>query len=125
MAKILVVDDEKDVRALVRSALEKRGYAVDEAENGARAIEKLRNGNFDLVILDVMMPEVDGWKVSKMIKEDPMLKDVSICMLTVKSSTLDALMSLEHAHADWHLNKPITSERLVQTVEWLIQQKKK
>lgn len=125
MVKILVVDDEKDVRTLVRSVLEKGGYEISEAESGSKAVESLRNGSFDLVLLDVMMPEVDGWKVAKMIKEDPRLKDTVVCMLTVKSSTLDALMSLDYAKADWHLNKPITKERLIQTVDWLLQQRKK
>jgi len=125
MAKILVVDDEKDVRALVRAVLEKKGHEIDEAENGFKAMEKLREKAFDLVLLDIMMPDLDGWKVAKTIKDDPSLKDTIVCMLTVKSSTLDALMSLDYAKADWHLNKPVTKERLNETVEKLLSKKKK
>lgn len=118
--KILVVDDNPEVRSTIRMILEKEGHKVAEAVNGPKALEIVRAEKPDLILLDVMMPEVDGWKVAKTIKEDPMLKDIKICMLTVKSSTLDALMSLDYAHADWHLSKPVDRKELLRVINELL-----
>lgn len=67
-----------------------------------------------------MMPKLDGWEVSRRIKLDPAFKNTPICMLTAKTTTMDALMSLESAHAEWHLNKPISKKLLLEAVEWLL-----
>ena len=121
MAKIMVVDDDSMIRNLVRMLLEEKGYEVMESENGLDCLEKLIEGERpDLILLDVMMPKMDGWEVSRRIKTNEVLKDIPICMLTAKTTTMDALMSLESAHADWHLNKPISKNILIQTVEWIL-----
>lgn len=121
MAKIMVVDDDPMIRNLVRMLLEEKGYEVMESENGLDCLEKLIEGERpDLILLDVMMPKMDGWEVSRRIKTNEVLKDIPICMLTAKTTTMDALMSLESAHADWHLNKPISKNILIQTVEWIL-----
>jgi len=121
MAKIMVVDDDSMIRNLVRMLLEEKGYEVMESENGLDCLEKLIEGERpDLILLDVMMPKMDGWEVSRRIKTNEVLKDIPICILTAKTTTMDALMSLESAHADWHLNKPISKNILIQTVEWIL-----
>ena len=121
MAKIMVVDDDPMIRNLVRMLLEEKGYEVMESENGLDCLEKLIEGERpDLILLDVMMPKMDGWEVSRRIKTNEVLKDIPICILTAKTTTMDALMSLESAHADWHLNKPISKNILIQTVEWIL-----
>jgi DNA-binding response OmpR family regulator len=68
-----------------------------------------------------MMPGMDGWETSRLIKSNEVLKDIPICMLTAKTSTMDALMSLESGHANWHLNKPINRKQLLDTVKWLLE----
>lgn len=124
MARILVVDDNPEVRSVIRMILEKEGHNVEEAINGPKALEMVRENKPDLILLDVMMPEVDGWKVAKTLKEDAMLKDIPICMLTVKSSTLDALMSMDYAHADWHLSKPVDRKELLRVINELLAKRK-
>lgn len=120
MARILVVDDNPDVRAVIRMTLEKENHEIQEAENGVIALEMIKEDKPDLVILDVMMPEIDGWKVAKTIKENPLLKDIPIVILTVKGSTLDALMSLDYAHADEHLTKPVEKKELLRVINSLL-----
>lgn len=121
MAKILVVDDNGDVRRLVGLTMRADGHDVVESDGGGDCLEKLKSGlRPDLIILDVMMPGVDGWAVSRTIKIDENLKGIPVCILTAKSGDLDASMSLEHAKADVHLNKPISREKLVEAVGWLL-----
>ena len=117
----MIVDDEPQIRMLVKTILEKRDYEVSEAEDGLDCIEKLLDGQRpELILLDVMMPKMDGWEAARKIKENEVLKDIIICMLTAKTTTMDALMSLESAQAEWHLNKPISRDLLIQTIEWLL-----
>jgi CheY-like chemotaxis protein len=77
----------------------------------------------NLILLDVMMPDMDGWAVSKIIKENQSLRDIIICMLTVKTKLMDALFSIESGQADWHLNKPISKKALLSTIEDLLHSK--
>jgi len=122
LARIMVVDDEKDIRNVLKKVLETEGHTVIEAPTGRDCLEKLLDGERpDLIILDIMMPGMDGWEVSRLIKSNEVLKDILICILTVKNTTMDALMSLESAHADWHLNKPINTKQFISTVKWLLE----
>jgi CheY-like chemotaxis protein len=122
MAKIMVVDDNQEITKLVRITLEQEGYDVIEASSGDECLNFLYGGEIpDLILLDIMMPELDGWEVSRRIKANEKLKDIKICMLTAKNTDMDAIMSLESARADWHLNKPISRQQLVDTVRWLLE----
>jgi DNA-binding response OmpR family regulator len=121
LAKIMVVDDEAEVRRAVRRMLEKEGHEVSEAEGGRECLEKLRGERPDLVLLDVMMPDMEGWDVCRKIKEDEETKDVIVAMLTIRTEDKDKVTSLDYALADWHINKPFKGESLPETVEWLLQ----
>jgi CheY-like chemotaxis protein len=117
----MIVDDNEMIRKVIRATLEEEGYEVIEAERGQECLNFLWKRELpDLVLLDVMMPEMDGWEVARRIKSNEKLRDVIVCMLTAKDSTLDALMSIESAHANWHLNKPISKKNLISTVKWLL-----
>ena len=100
--KILMVDDEKLLVKGVKFNLENEGYEVECAYDGAAAVELARNGRFDLIILDVMMPELDGQEACMRIRE---FSNVPIIMLTAKSEDADKLMGFE-CGADDYLTKP-------------------
>ena len=100
--KILVVDDEKLLVKGMKFNLENEGYEVECAYNGAAAVELAREGKFDLIILDVMMPEVDGLEACMRIRE---FSNVPVIMLTAKSEDADKLMGFE-CGADDYLTKP-------------------
>ena len=102
MAKILVVDDEKLLVKGMKFNLENEGYQVECAYDGAAAVELARDGRFDLIVLDVMMPEVDGLEACMRIRE---FSNVPIIMLTAKSEDADKLMGFESG-ADDYLTKP-------------------
>ncbi len=121
MVKILVVDDEPDILYLVNKVLSNKGYTVIKASSGLDAIDKVKHEKPDLVLLDVMMPEMDGWETCKLIRADEETKDTLIAMLTVKSTDKDYLRSLDEATADWHIAKPIDINKFTRTVEWLLE----
>ena len=102
MYRLLVVDDEEKIRVLIRKYAEFEGYEVEEAADGMSAIELCRQNKFDLIILDVMMPEVDGLTACRTIRE---FSDVPIIMLTARTEDMDKLLGFEHG-ADDYLTKP-------------------
>lgn len=83
--KILVVDDSSSVRAVVKTTLTREGYEVSEAENGVAGLSKAKSDQFDLIISDVNMPQMDGLTMVKEIRKVPNLKFVSVCMLTTEA----------------------------------------
>ena len=114
--KILVVDDEKLLVKGMKFNLENEGYQVECAYDGAAAVELARNGQFDLIILDVMMPEVDGLEACMRIRE---FSNVPIIMLTAKSEDADKLMGFE-CGADDYLTKPFNILELKARVRALL-----
>ena len=114
--KILVVDDEKLLVKGMKFNLENEGYEVECAYDGAAAVELARNGRFDLIVLDVMMPEVDGLEACLRIRE---FSNVPIIMLTAKSEDADKLMGFESG-ADDYLTKPFNILELKARVRALL-----
>lgn len=121
MSKILVVDDEPKIRFIVRKMLEKEGHKVAEAKDGAECLEMVKAERPDLILLDVMMPGMDGWDVCRRIKTDEATKTITVAMLTVKSKDEDKVKSFDEALADWHVVKPFTGKTLSRTVQWLLE----
>jgi DNA-binding response OmpR family regulator len=111
--KILVVDDEERMVRFIRLNLEHDGFQVLEAYRGAQAIDRLRTGLPDLVLLDVMMPDIDGFEVLKMIRE---ISAVPVIMLTAKNEEDDRVHGLELG-ADDYITKPFSPRELVSRVK--------
>lgn len=118
--KIMVVDDEEDILFIVKETLSREGYTVVTAHSGPEALKRVKKEKPDLILLDVMMPELTGWETCKKIKEDKDTKDIMVTMLTVKSEDEDKVKSLDYALADWHISKPIDRAKLLRTVKWLL-----
>jgi DNA-binding response OmpR family regulator len=110
---ILVVDDEPNLVDLIRMTLEREGYSVLEAENGYKALQRLRESLPDLVLLDVMMPEMDGMETLKEIRA---ASNVPVIMLTVRASEQDKVHGLELG-ADDYMAKPFSHRELVQRIK--------
>ena len=119
--KILVVDDEPDVLEVVKSRLELHGFQVITAKDGEEALQKVEQEEPDLVLLDVMMPGLDGWEVCKQIRENKETENITVTMLTVKSTDEDKVTSFDDGLADWHISKPFKKKRFVKTVKWLLE----
>ncbi len=121
MAKrILVVDDDENILNLERTILEQRGFEVTPAGGGAEALRLLADQVFDLVLLDVMMPEVDGFTVCRKIKEDARLKDIPVIFLTAKGGG-EALAEGFESGAIMYINKPFTANKLLTIVNTMLE----
>lgn len=118
MAKIMVVDDERDFLAMAGRLLREAGHEVIEAGGGVEALDKLKSVKPDLILLDVMMPDLDGYEVCKIIRSTA--KDVTIAMLTVRSGNIDKLRSFEECGANWHITKPIDKKDFLEKIRWLL-----
>ncbi len=119
MIKILVVDDEPHITELLQFNLELNDYNVEIAHDGKEAIEKAKSTQYDLIILDVMIPHVDGFGVLKILKKDNKYKDVPILMLTAKSTESDKVLGLETG-ADDYMTKPFGIKELIARVSVLL-----
>lgn len=116
---ILVVDDEKDIVDLISYNLSKEGYKVVTASNGTQAVERSVSERPDLVILDIMMPGMDGFEVCRAIRQNPDTAGIAIMFLTAKSGEIDQILGLELG-ADDYLQKPISPRVLIARVKTIL-----
>ncbi len=120
MAKILIVEDVVSIRFLIKASLENKGHSLWEAGNGLAAYEIIKRENPDLVILDVMMPGMNGYELCQLIKKNPVYSGTLVLMLTAKDQKEDREI-IEKIGADFYLPKPFQPEILAKTVESLLQ----
>jgi DNA-binding response OmpR family regulator len=121
MAKrILVVDDDENILNLEKTILGQKGFDVTGAAGGAEALKLLGERTYDLVLLDVMMPEVDGFTVCRKIKDDPRLKDIPVIFLTAKGGG-EALAEGFESGAIMYINKPFTANKLLTIVNTMLE----
>jgi DNA-binding response OmpR family regulator len=113
---VLVVDDDEDIRALLRLVLERAGYDVDDQPDGRAALRAFHTGKHDLIVLDVTMPELDGWEVLERIRD---LSEVPVLMLTARDSESDRVRGLRGG-ADDYVTKPFDRDELLARVEALM-----
>lgn len=114
--KILVVDDEPNIRELLKLHLEAEGYAVYSAADGQDAISKASSVSPDLILLDIMLPKMDGWQVCREIRKN---SEVPIIMLTAKSETFDKVLGLELG-ADDYVTKPFDKKELIARIKTVL-----
>ncbi len=114
--KILVVDDEVDLVETVRFPLEMEGYQVLISYNGEDALNQARKENPDLILLDLMLPKLDGYKVCRLLKFDDRYKHIPILMLTAKTQEKDKALGMETG-ANEYITKPFEMEELIEKVK--------
>jgi DNA-binding response OmpR family regulator len=117
--KLLIVDDEEGVRSLVRMTLDSDSYQIIEACAGRQALELAYEHHPDLVLLDVMLPDVSGIEVCRELKADPLMASTSVVMLTAKAQNVD-LGEAEEAGADGFFTKPFSPIALTRKVETVL-----
>ena len=121
--KILIVDDEKNIVEAIRYNLEKAGFRTLTASDGARALELARRELPDLITLDVMLPEHDGWEVCRLLRQDPRTRRIPVVMLTVKGDESDTIVGLELG-ADDYMTKPFSPKELVARIKAVLRRAK-
>lgn len=120
--KVLVVDDEEDILELVRYNLDKDGYKITAALTGEEALRKARSETYDLIILDLMLPGIDGLEVTRKLRDDPKTRTVPVVMLTAKGEESDVVAGLELG-ADDYITKPFSPRILTARVRAVLRRK--
>ena len=120
--KILIVDDEEDILELLRYNLAREGYQIEAAESGEKTLKKVRTDPPELIVLDLMLPGIDGLEVAKTLKNDPKTQDIPIIMLTAKGEEADVVAGLELG-ADDYITKPFSPRVLLARVRAVLRRK--
>ena len=124
MKKILVVDDEPDLVELIAYNLKKEGFDVSSAPDGEEALNKIRKETFDLVLLDLMMPGIQGMELCRILRKDPKTENLPIIMVTAKGEEVDRLLGFEIG-ADDYLPKPFSPRELAARVKAVLRRSSK
>ena len=124
MGKILIVDDEPDIVELVKINLEKNGFDVISSYTGREIFDLFKKFNIDLVILDLMLPDIDGLEICKILKSENETKNIPIIMLTAKDTEIDKVLGLELG-ADDYITKPFSPRELVARVRAVLRRTKR
>lgn len=122
MKKILIVDDEPNIVMSLEYIFKKENFEVFIARDGAEAIEIVENNPIDIIILDIMMPNVDGFQVLKYLKADSELSKVKVIFLSAKNKASDIELGLQLG-ADSYMSKPFSNKKLVNEVKGLLNKK--
>ncbi|MFA5164318.1 MAG: response regulator transcription factor [Candidatus Omnitrophota bacterium] len=120
---ILIVEDDRNISKLIKFNLEKEGFDAFAVPNGEDALEHLKRYSVDLVILDIMLPKMDGFEVCRQAKQDPKLKDIPVIMLTAKGEEVDRVVGLELG-ADDYIVKPFSPRELTLRVKAILRRGK-
>jgi len=119
-ARILVVDDQEDIREMARLVLADAGFEVVTASSGEDALRLARGTAFDLVLLDINMPGLDGWSTLKLLRADDATEDLPVAMFSVKSEVRDKMTSLQDGAVDF-IAKPFPVDELVRRVSRIVE----
>ena len=117
--KILIVEDDESLLRLQSILLTSKGYNVEVAMDGKSALELVANMKPDLVLLDIMLPEIDGFEVCRQIKANMATRHIPVIMLSAKKGKKDLVMG-EQAGADWYITKPFKSAMVIETIQRLL-----
>ena len=122
--RILCIEDEAEMIDLIRLILSRRGYEVQGANGGKEGIDLVRQEKPDLVLLDLMMPDMDGWEVYQQMKADEATRDIPVIVVTAKAQSIDKVLGLHIAKVDDYIAKPFSPQELLTSVEEVLGRKK-
>jgi two-component system response regulator VicR len=122
--RVLVIEDELEMINMIKIILESKNFEVIGAVGGKEGLNAIREHKPDLLLLDLMMPEVDGWEVYRQMKADSELKDIPVVVVTAKSQQIDRVLGLRIAKVDDYITKPFEPGDLIESVNRVLQDRK-
>lgn len=123
LKSIVCIEDEAEMIDLMRLILGRRGFDVRGAMSGAEALKMIREDKPDLILLDLMMPEMDGWEVYQQIKAEEKTKNIPVIVVTAKAQSIDRVLGLHIAKVDDYIAKPFSPQELLNSVEKVLKSK--
>lgn len=121
--RILCIEDETEMIELMRLILSRRGFEVHGAPGGVEGLKMVRELHPDLVLLDLMMPVMDGWEVYQQIRADESTRDIPVIVVTAKAQNIDKVLGLHIAKVDDYIAKPFSPQELLESVEKVLGRK--
>ena len=118
--RVVCIEDEPEMIDLVRLILGRRGFAVVGANGGVEGLEAVRRERPNLILLDLMMPDMDGWEVYQRIKADEELRQIPVIVVTAKAQSIDKVLGLHIAKVDDYITKPFGPQELLESVEKIL-----
>jgi two-component system response regulator VicR len=118
--RVVCIEDEPEMIDLVRLILGRKGFSVIGANGGVEGLETVRREAPDLVLLDLMMPDMDGWEVYQQMKADPTLREIPVVVVTAKAQSIDKVLGLHIAKVDDYITKPFGPQELLESVEKIL-----
>lgn len=118
--RVVCIEDEPEMIDLVRLILGRKGFFVIGANGGIEGLETVRREKPDLILLDLMMPDMDGWEVYQQIKADPGLREIPVIVVTAKAQSIDKVLGLHIAKVDDYITKPFGPQELLESVEKIL-----
>jgi len=117
--KVLIVDDSQMTRNFHAYILREAGYKIDEASDGYEALEKLLSKEFDIILTDINMPRMDGYKLIKSVRQEPDIKDIPIIIISTEDAAEDKRKGFE-AGVDFYIVKPVNPDKLIKSINMLV-----
>ncbi len=120
--RVIYIEDEQEMIDLVRLILSRKGYEVKGANGGREGLEMVGEELPDLVLLDLMMPDMDGWDVSQQLKADESTRGIPVIVITAKAQSIDKVLGLHIAKVEDYISKPFSPQELIDSVEKVLAQ---
>ena len=123
--RVIYFEDDKDMVELVRIILGREGYQVEGIAEGQAGIKAVQQNSPDVILLDLMLPDMDGWEIYRQLKHDESTADIPVIVITAKAQSIDKVLGLEIAKVDDYISKPFRPNELVERVEEVLAGRKK
>jgi DNA-binding response OmpR family regulator len=121
---ILCIEDDQEMIDLIRLILSRHGFDVRGATAGKEGLEIVRKEHPDLILLDLMMPDMDGWEVYQQMKADETIKNTPVIVVTAKAQSIDKVLGLHIAKVDDYISKPFSPQELLSSIDNVLDKKK-
>ncbi len=122
--RVVCVEDEPEMIDLIRLILSRKGYEVFGANGGVEALKVIKEVKPHLILLDLMMPDVDGWEVYQQLKATPEVSDTPVIVVTAKAQSIDKVLGLHIAKVDDYISKPFSPQELIDSISQVLSRKK-
>jgi DNA-binding response OmpR family regulator len=120
LKRVVCVEDEPEMIDLIRLILGRKGFEVIGADGGKQGLEAIREQTPDLVLLDLMMPDMDGWEVYQQMKANKLTRDIPVIVVTAKAQSIDKVLGLHIAKVDDYISKPFSPQELLDSVDQVL-----
>lgn len=118
--RVLYIEDDPEMIDLVKLILSRKGYQVEGAHGGRNGLDAARQNPPDIILLDLMMPDMDGWDVFHQLKADEQTKEIPVIIVTAKAQAIDRVLGLHIAKVDAYISKPFRPQELLDSIELIL-----